>query len=306
MKIAVVGIGGVGGYFGCKLAREYSKSGEHEIIFIARGEHLTAIREGGLQLFTREGDYITRPTLVTDNPARAGIFDVVFFCVKSYSLEESALALKNNISNTTVVIPLLNGVNSADRLRAVLSGADIISGSVYIITHIERPGVVRQEDGACKLIFGTDDRKSAQKYSYILNILLQAKIDAVLTDKISETLWTKYLLMCPLATLTSATGMTYGAVLADAVHREKVRGMMQEVIEVAKACGINLPQNSLDKTMDMVNRFRFDAKTSMQLDREKGKQTEVDALTAYLIDTGRKLGIPTPRHNEFYERLISP
>ena len=97
MRIGIVGIGGVGGYFGGKLAQEYENSGQHEIIFIVRGQHLAAIKEKGLQLFTREGDYVVRPALSTDNPAQAGIFDLVFFCVKSYHLESSAFALKANI-----------------------------------------------------------------------------------------------------------------------------------------------------------------------------------------------------------------
>jgi 2-dehydropantoate 2-reductase len=303
MRIGIVGIGGVGGYFGGKMAREYEKSGQHEIIFIARGEHLKAIQKSGLQLVTREGNYVARPRLATDNPAEAGIFDLVFFCVKSYSLENSALTLKANINEKTVVIPLLNGVNSAERLRAVLPQANIISGSAYIITHIEKPGVVHQEDGACKLIFGTDDQESARKYSYILDILLQTKINAVLTDKISEALWTKYLLMCPLASLMSATGKTYGAVWADLSLRKKAKDMMLEVAAVAKARHIFLPENVVDKSMEMLHSFGHNSKTSMQLDREKGRQTEIDALTAYLCKAGKESGIPTPLHNEIYLQL---
>ena len=104
MRIAIVGIGGVGGYFGGKLAREYAGSEKHEIIFVARGEHLKAIQQNGLQLFTREGNSVVWPNIATDNPAVAGIFDLVFFCVKSYSLESSASSLKANISKDTVVI----------------------------------------------------------------------------------------------------------------------------------------------------------------------------------------------------------
>jgi 2-dehydropantoate 2-reductase len=153
MRIAIVGIGGVGGYFGGKLARSYASSGTHEIIFIARGEHLQSMQQHGLQLFTREGDYVVWPNIATDNPGIAGMFDLVFFCVKSYSLENSAIAVKSNIHKNTIVIPLLNGVESAARLRQMLPDADVIDGCVYIISHIEKPGVVRQEDGACKLFF---------------------------------------------------------------------------------------------------------------------------------------------------------
>lgn len=305
MRIAIVGIGGVGGYFGGKLAREYAGSEKHEIIFIARGEHLKAIQRNGLQLFTREGDYVAWPNIATDNPSIAGLFDLVFFCVKSYSLESSARSLKSNINKNTVVIPLQNGVDSAERLRAELPEVNIVAGSVYIITHIEKPGVIHQEDGACKLIFGTDDIQSAQKYSGILDILLQAKIKATLTDKISEVLWTKYLLMCPLASLTTATGKTYGAIMEDSALREKARNLMKEVEAVARARHINLPENAVDKTMDMVARFGHNSKTSMQLDREKGNHTEIDTLTVFLCRAGRESGIPTPLHDEILRQLIN-
>jgi len=304
MRIAIVGIGGVGGYFGGKLAREYASSGRHEIIFIARGEHLQAIQHNGLKLFTREGDYLAWPNIATDNPALTGMFDLVFFCVKSYSLEGSALAVKPNIHKNTVVIPLLNGVESAERLRQMMPDADIIDGSVYIISHIEKPGVIRQEDGACKLIFGTDDEQSSLRYNTVLDILVQAKINAKLTDHISEALWKKYLLMCPLGSLTAATGKTYGALLADDALKTKLRRMMEEVTAVARARNVYLPENVIDRTMEMAGRFAFDAKTSMQLDKENGRQTEVDTLTGFLCRAGRESGIPTPLHDEVYQQII--
>ena len=304
MRIGIVGIGGVGGYFGGKLAREYASAGSHEIIFISRGEHLQAIQHNGLQLFTREGDYVTWPNIATDNPAVAGMFDLVFFCVKSYSLEDSAHRVKTNIHKNTVVIPLLNGVESTDRLRLILPDADIIGGCVYIISHIHAPGVIRQEDGACKMIFGTDDEESSLKYSAVLNVLQRAKINAKLTGQISEILWEKYLLMCPLGSLTAATGKTYGALLADSSLNAKLKGMMEEVVAVARARKVYLPENAVDQTMEMAGRFAFDAKTSMQLDKEKGRQTEVDTLTGFLCRAGRESGIPTPLHDEVYQQII--
>lgn len=303
MRIGIIGIGGVGGYFGGKLAREYEQSGEHEIIFIARGDHLKAIRENGLQLLTKEGDYIARPKIATDNPREAGIFDLAFFCTKSYSLESSAREISSCINKNTIVIPLLNGVNSAERLRAVLQRANVLGGSVYIISHVEKPGVVKQEGGACKLTFGTDDQKSAQKYSYILDILLKAQINAVLSDKISEVLWTKYLLMCPIGSLTAATGHTYGSIGEDPLILKKARDMMMEVVAVARAHHVILPESEVDRAMEMVSGFGYDSKTSMQLDREKGRQMEIDALTAYLCRAGRNAGVPTPLHDEIYELL---
>lgn len=303
LRIGIIGIGGVGGYFGGKLAREYENSKEHQIIFIARGDHLKAIQKNGLQLLTKEGDYLVRPEIATDKPEDAGIFDLVLFSTKSYSLEYSAKTFSACINKNTVVIPLLNGVNSAERIRKILPRADIISGSVYVISHIEQSGVVRQEGGSCKLTFGTDDAASSKKYVFILDILLQAKIDAVLTDKISEVLWTKYLLMCPIGSLTAATGKTYGGIWEDPGLRKKAKDMMLEVVAVAKAHRVNLPDNAVDKAMEMISGFDYNSKTSMQIDREKGKQTEIDALTAYLCKAGKESGVPTPLHDKIYEKL---
>jgi len=304
MRIAIVGIGGVGGYFGGKLAKTYAATGQHEIIFIARGAHLRAIQQKGLQVLSQEGDYVAWPNIAADNTAELGVFDVVFFCVKSYSLESSALDLKSNINKRTVVIPLLNGINSAATLHALLPEAEIVSGCAYIISRIEKPGVVHQEGGACRLTFCTDDPESKLKYFNILNILVRAKINAVLTDKISEALWMKYLLMCPLGSLTSATGKTYGAILDIPDLRNKAKGMMQEVAALARARGILLPEDAVDKTVEMVARFGYHSKTSMQLDRERGSQTEIDALTGFLCRAGRESGIPTPLHDEVLRQLV--
>jgi 2-dehydropantoate 2-reductase len=302
MRIALVGVGGVGGYFGGKLAREYENSDQHEIVFIARGEHLKAIQKNGLQLFTREGDYIVRPQIVTDNPAEAGVFDLVFFCTKSYSLESSAQKFSACINKNTVVIPLLNGVNNADRLCAALSQTNVLNACVYIISFIETPGSVRQTEGPCLLTFGTDD-ETAKKYQYILDILLQAKIRATLTSKISEVLWAKYMLICPLGSLTSLTCKTYGEIMGDMKLRQKLKNMMKEVIAVARARKVILAEDSVDKAMELIGRVAYDNKTSMQLDREKGRQTEIDLIPAYICRMGRELGIPTPLHNEIYAQL---
>jgi 2-dehydropantoate 2-reductase len=302
MRIATVGIGGIGGYYGGKLACEYEKSEKHEVIFIARGEHLKAIQKNGLHLMTNEGEYVARPQIATDNPAEAGVFDLVFFCTKSYALESSAQKISACINKNTVVIPLLNGVNSAERLRAVLPQANVLSGIVYIISCIESPGFVHQKEGPGDLIFGTNN-ESISKYQYILDVLIQAKIKATLTNKISEVLWAKYMLICPLGSLTSLTGKTYGEIIEDADLRQKLTGMMEEVMSVARARNILLPEECVDNAIQLIGSVAYDNKTSMQMDREKGRQTEIDLMPAYICRMGRKLGIPTPLHDEVYDQL---
>jgi 2-dehydropantoate 2-reductase len=302
MRIGVVGIGGVGGYYGGKLAWKYEKSDQHQVIFIARGEHLKAIQKNGLLLHTRDGNYIVRPNIATDNPAETGIFDLVFFCTKSYSLESSALQFSSCVDSNTIVIPLLNGVNSAGRLSAILPQATVISGSVYIISHIEKPGFVYQKEGPGKLVFGTDD-ESAPKYKNILDILLEAKIDATLTDKVSKVLWEKYMLICSLASLSADTGKTYGAIMEDGNLQRKLKAMMKEVLAVAFARGVIISGDCMDKAMQLIGKAAYDSKTSFQLDMERGRQMELDILTEYICNEGEKTGVPTPLHNEIYAKF---
>ena len=161
---------------------------------------------------------------------------------------------------------------------------------------------MRQAGGAGKLIFGTDDQ-SAKKYQYILDILLQAKINAKLTDKILRALWTKYLLICPLAGLTTASNKTFGEIMGNAGLRERLRKMIAEVKSIADARKIELPEDIVNKTMENIGRFAYDTKTSMQVDRERGRDTEIDIFTEYIIKSGKELDIPTPLHNEIYSQL---
>ena len=154
MKIAVVGLGGVGGYFGGKIARKYAGSPEHGVVFIARGAHLAAIRRDGLLLKTVEEEFRVKPDLATDNPSEAGRCDLILFSVKEYDLEAAATALIPLLHEKTIVLPVLNGVDIAERLRSILPRGVVLSGCVYISAFIEAPGVVRQVGGACRLLFG--------------------------------------------------------------------------------------------------------------------------------------------------------
>jgi 2-dehydropantoate 2-reductase len=302
MRIAIIGLGGVGGYFGGKLAREFANSGQHEIVFICRGEHLAAIKNKGLTVSSKEGVYVASPSLATDDPAKAGIFDLIFFCTKSYHLEKAALALKESIDENTIIIPLLNGVDIGERLNKILPQARILKGCVYISAAIEKPGVVRQTDGACKLVFGTDDQ-SAMNYQFILDILLQAKIDAELTCRISPVLWTKYLLICPLAGLTAATGETFGGVLENPDLRSRLSEMIGEVKLIAEARGVSLPGDVDEKILKRIGGFAYNTKTSMQIDMERGNPMERDIFIDYIRQSGRELGIPTPGHDLIYVNL---
>ena len=304
MKAAVIGIGGIGGYYGGKLAVKYAGAGEHQIIFIARGEHLKAIQRQGLRLMTVGGDLTAIPTLATDDPRDAGLFDLVLFCVKSYGLEEAARKIKDNLHDQTVVIPLLNGVNIAERLKAVLPKCHILSGCVYIGAHIAGPGEVRQVGGSCQMIFGPDQPEDMEKYRLIEAFLKEAGIKAELVDRIALPLWTKYIFIDPLAGLTSLLGKPFGAILDNPADRNMLEGLMQEVEQVARAQGVPFPDDIVQATTAKAASFPATTKTSMLLDFEKGQSTELDVFMGYMVNAGKKLGIHLPLHEKVYTELL--
>ncbi|MCX5835213.1 MAG: 2-dehydropantoate 2-reductase [Deltaproteobacteria bacterium] len=304
MRIGIVGIGGIGGYYGGKLALKYGPSREHEIIFIARGNHLKAIRKKGLKLITVDGEYTALPTLATDNPSEIGRLDLVLFCVKSYGLEEAARMISGNIHEKTVVIPLLNGVNITERLRAALSRGTVIRGTVYIGSNIIAPGEVRQAGGSCQLIFGPDDNAQVERYRPIEAILKKAGIKAELTADIAVPIWTKYIFVGPLAGLTSMLGKTFGEILEDPESLKTLEGLLLEIEAVARARDVNLPLDIVKASIGKVSAFPFATKTSMQRDYEKGNPIEIDIFMEYITRSGRELGIATPLHDQVYKALM--
>lgn len=302
MRIAIVGLGGVGGYFGGKIARAYAGSPAHRVIFIARGAHLAAIRRDGLQLRTVDGDFTVRPDLATDAPAEAGVCDLVFFSVKEYDLEGAAAALAPLLEERTAVLPVLNGVDIAERLRSLLPRGVVLSGCVYISSFVEAPGLVHQVGGSCRLLFGPDDGRIGP-FQPLERLLREAGINAELSAVIAIPLWTKYLFVSPMAGVTSLTGKCFGEVMADPGDRKKVLGLMAEIEALAAAKGIALPADSRERAIATVEGFPYATRSSLQLDHAKGGRTELELFIGYAVRAGRLLGVPMPLHEELYAAL---
>ena len=302
MKVAVVGIGGVGGYYGGKLAHRFAGESEHEILFYARGAHLHAIRRDGLMLLAREGSLVARPATASDDPVDFGIVDVAFFTVKGYSLPEAARAMLPAIGPKTVVIPLGNGVDNDDVLRRELARGHILNGCVYISSHIERPGVVEQTGGSLKLIFGSPDAENSP-YRDIEVMLRAAGIDAHLSDHIQRDVWEKFIFIDAISGVTSLHGVTIGAVLSTPSLKAILTDLMSEIEVLAGRLHIGLPEGIVEQAAARAAAFPPDTRTSMQLDVEKGTRTELDTMLGFVVRKGKELGVPTPRHQEIYDAL---
>jgi 2-dehydropantoate 2-reductase len=302
MRVAVVGIGGVGGYYGGRLAHRFPAGSEHEVAFVCRGAHLDAVGRHGLKLLARDGELVARPALATDSAADLGVVDVAIFAVKGYSLADVARAMRPAVGPSTVVIPLGNGVDNDEVLKRELGVGRILNGGVYISTHIEGPGIVQQTGGTRKLFFGSLDGNN-EPYRPIEDMLKAAGIDAALSDHIVRDVWAKFIFIDASSAVTSLHGVNMGTLLGTPELKDLLRGLMGEVEALAANLNVGLPAGIVEQAIERAGAFPPDTKTSMQLDVEKGARTERDTMLGYVVRKGRERGVPTPRHVDVYDAL---
>ena len=303
MKIIFAGLGGVGGYYGAVVARFLEGSEEDRAVFLARGGHLKAIRDRGLKVMTPEGEFTARPALATDDPAEAGVADVLVVAVKGYDLESAGKNFAPLIDEHTVVLPLLNGVNSPEILGSVLPPCRMLNGCVYISSSIEAPGVIRQSGGSRKLFFGSPEG-TGEEFRFLGEFLRKCGVDAALLENIGEAVWTKFIFLSPFAGVTSLFHRTFGEVLDGEDSAPMLRGMMQEIETIARMKGIALPADIVDLSMGKGRAFPPGTKSSMQLDCERGKKSEVDSLLGFVVREGERLGADVPLTRGVHDALL--
>jgi 2-dehydropantoate 2-reductase len=302
MKIVFVGLGGVGGYYGGKAARAFEGGEEHKVMFLCRGEHLRAITDKGLKVLAQDEEFLARPFLATDDPEKIGTADLVVFAVKGYDLRAAALAAAPVVGLETAVLPLLNGVNSPEILAETLPPCRLLNGCVYISARIEGPGIVRQTGGSRKLFFGPVSG-SREMFLPAEGMLRKSGIDASLVEDVNEAVWTKFIFMAPFAGVTSLFGRTFGEVLAGQDSQPMLEGMMREIQSLSVMKGIPLPADIVELSLAKGVAFPPDTKSSMQLDCEKGRRTEIETFLGFVVREGERLGSDVHLTRGIYDAL---
>lgn len=303
MNIGIIGVGGVGGYFGSKLAR--TKKAEDQIYFIARGEHLKKIKENGLIVRSKEeGESVCHPTLATDKISDLPMLDICLICVKAYDLENVLQELKGKIKDTTQILPLLNGIDIYERIRKVISNGYVYPACVYIGTHIGEPGVICQNGGQCKIIFGKDFNRLDSEAELLRQALETAQINFLWTKEYLEAIWSKYMCIASYALVTAAYDKTMGEVYEDKSLSEKLLAIMNVIYKLAQKKGINFPTDCINSAYQKALDFPHDTKTSFQRDYEKKRNDERQIFGQTLITLATHHNIdPTPVQ-EVYNKLV--
>jgi 2-dehydropantoate 2-reductase len=302
-NICIVGVGGVGGYFGGKIIQGFSggDQGERKIYFVARGAHLREIQKSGLILNTSEkANIICIPASATDRIDEIPAPDLCLLSVKSYDLPEVVRGLVKIIREDTVILPLLNGVDIYERIRTVLIQGIVLPACVYVGTHIERPGVVTQRGGDGIILCGKEPKSPDIDPENLITFFHKAGVKFVWNDDPYPAIWEKYMFIAAFGLVTAYSGKTLGEVAADHGLKRMAGEIMGEIKLIADVCNIGLPDDIIETSLKKADNFPFETKTSYQRDIEGAGRNEGDLFGGTILAMGRRLQVPTPVTERIY------
>lgn len=298
MRIAVLGVGGLGGYIGAKLAR----AGE-DVTFIARGEHLEAIVERGLEIKSVHGDFHVAAR-ATDDYARVGTVDLLLFTVKTYDTESAAADARPLVGPDTAILSLQNGVGNAERVREVIGRGHPLGGLAYIETAVERPGVVAQFSQVQRVVVGELGGAPSERAQRIVDTLRDAGLEAELSWRIVVDLWTKWAFICAFSGLTSLCREPIGPIRETTETWELFLAAMREVESVGRAKRVAFDPDLISRLVTQTRAFAASGKSSMLRDLEAGRPLEIEALNGTVAAFGRAVGVATPVNQAIYSALL--
>ena len=307
-KVCIYGTGGVGGYFGGKIAEAFSQTRykDHEVYFIARGAHLAAIRQHGLKVKTPDRIYSVQPTLAVDDIREISAVDLILLCVKSYDLNQSVTAIKPVIKDNTCIIPLLNGVDINERIRAILDKGVVLPACLYVGTHIESPGVISQSGGSGIIYLGVDPRNPEYSGETVKTFFQKTDIRYEWFNDPLPPIWEKYMFIAAFGMVTALYHESLGESIANAEHKEVIRGIMTEIHAIAQRKGIDLPADIVEQSINKATNFPFAARTSYQRDIEnQSRFNEGDLYGGTIIRVGKAVGIATPVTESVYKQITN-
>jgi 2-dehydropantoate 2-reductase len=299
LRIAVMGSGGVGGYFGARLAK-----GGAEVHFIARGSHLAAMREHGLAIEGAPEPIHLPKVNVTDDPRTIGPVDLVMFCVKLWDTESAARLLVPIVRPETAVVSFQNGVQKDDMLRPIFGEKAIMGGAAYVGTSIARPGVIAQTGPLHRLVVGEyDGRRSARVEAFYAQCK-RGGINAEVSDDIRRSIWEKYVALVAMSGATTAMRQTIGPIRAHPLTRAFLLDLAREVVAVGRAHGVNLPADYAEQRLAFFDSWPPEMTASMHHDLQHGKRLELRWLSGGVVDLGAQVGVPTPMNRAVRDILI--
>lgn len=300
MNIGIIGLGGVGGFYGGLLAHHYENDATVAIHFVARGEHGRKIKEQGLQVWAKGTAIVGRPVQVVAQVQDLEPMDVILLCTKEYDLDEVIVDLKTIVSKNTVILPLLNGVEAFEKLDQQLE-AEVWQGCTYMVSRLKEAGVIDNPSGRQKIVFGRTEGLT-DRMLHVDALLKAAGIQSICTQDIAREVWEKYSLVSSSAVATAFYNASFGVVMRD--HTATLRQLVTEATNVARAKGVPLGENVVEIIMERLAAIPFDSTTSMHSDFLSNKpKTELEVMAGYLIREGVRLNLDIQTYQKLYAVL---
>lgn len=299
MKIAVFGAGAVGGYFGGRLAQ----AGE-QVVFIARGKQLQALRRYGLKVDSIKGDFTIQPVQATDDPANIGIVDVVIVGVKTWQVPEAAKDMGPMVGPQTFVVPLQNGIEAPEQLAEVLGAEHVLGGLCGLISFLIEPGHIQHAGIEPFVNFGELDNRPSERCERLRQIFLQAGVTVEIPPDIQVAMWRKFLFVVSTSGMGAVTRSPIGAFRSLPQTRNMLGQAMQEVFDIAKARHIDLPKDIVTTTLAFIDGLPADGTASMQRDIMEGRPSELESQNGAVVRLGQEVNVATPFNAFIYHSLL--
>lgn len=303
--IVVVGLGGVGGYFGFKINQENEVSGKYTVSFVARGETYHKVKENGLVLISPEHpNDRTYPNAIVENISELKNPDLVLICVKEYDLENVCRQLAEVITKDTVLLPMMNGADIYDRIRRILPDHIILPTCIYVASHIKERGTVEHKGKAGKMFVGRDPEHFSSDITWITDLLHESKIDFDFKDNSLADIWTKFFFIASFGLVTAKHNSSIGTVCTDEQQKNEATEIMKEIKLISDKKEIQLSEDIIEKTFEKASTFPFETPTSLQLDIHSGKkENELELFAGAILNYGKELTLETPFTQKIYNEI---
>ncbi|MGC9334531.1 MAG: ketopantoate reductase family protein [Anaerolineae bacterium] len=298
MRIAIFGAGGIGGYYGGLLARA-----GHDVAFLARGAHLAALRKTGLHVESVHGDFTLETIEATDDAAQVGPVDLVLVTVKSYDLQQAAEGARPLLGPHTLLLPLLNGLDAADRLAAKLGDAPVLAGVTHISSSIAAPGLIRQVSSLRRIVLGERNGEITPRAERVRDVLAASGAEAILTPAIDVALWDKFLFIASVSGICCLARQPIGPVMNTPETRQLYLDALHEIEVLAQARQVGLASDVVERTVRLTEGFDPATRPSMLVDLQAGRRLELEAMNGTVVRHSHETGIPTPVHRVVYAAL---
>ncbi len=299
MRIAVIGAGGVGGYFGARLVQ----AGE-DVVFVARGAQLDAIRTAGLTIESPRGNAALGPQPATDVPAEVGPVDAVLLCVKTWQAADAVRAIPPLLGPETCVVPFQNGVEAADDLVAALGPAPVLGGVAKIVAFIDGPGRIRDVGGPTAAAFAELDNRHSVRVERLRDAFRRAGLEVETPPDIHAAVWIKFMFVASAGGVGAVARMPIGVLRRVPATRGLLESAMAEIGALARARAVRLPDDIVGRTMAFVDTLPAEGTASLQRDIAEGRRSELDWWSGAVVRLGRAAGVPTPIHAFIYDCLL--